>query len=356
MRRGYLAALAILLAAGCATARRGAPSGAPPEAVAYPPSELTVTPLDLELAGKNDEELFAIGTAALEAKDFRRAAAALGRVADLHPGSRHEGAALLGAGLALEGLEEWRPALERFRAAEQRAGGRDAVEAAFRAAECDWHLGDLDAAHGTLDALARRDDLPAADRIRALAQRGVVELAAGRPEDAERTLRAAVAAWQDAGARERIDAEYAAQAQFYLGEVYRAGFEAIKLDLAADEARLARDLEEKAERLLSAQGHYLRTIRMGVADWAVAAGARIGELYDTLHAEIVAAPLPPGLDEAHAAAYRTELRRRARVLVTKAIEAYEETLAAAQRTGVDGRIVDEAHASLERMKRMLEAD
>lgn len=350
-------------AAPCAAA--GLPCPAPPAPaapptgpvdLAYEPEQVLVTPLDLELSGKNDEELFAVGQAAFSAGDHRRAAAAFGRLADLFPASRHEAAALYDAGLAHQRLEEWRPALERFERLVRRYDGPDADEAAFKAAECRYHLGELEAAHGLLDALARRTDLPAGEHLRALTQRGIVELELGRSEEAEQSLRLAVSAWKQASEHERLDDYDASQAQFYLGEVYRGHFLAVRLDPSAgSEATLARDLEDKASLLLSAQGHYLRAIRMGHPDWAVAAGYRIGELYDALHAALVEAPLPPGLDAEETEAYRAELRRKVRVLVTKAIAIYEQTLAVAGRTRLESnRFVAETQASLDRMKRALQ--
>ena len=353
----------LVLAAACATARTAAPPSPgpapqpPPPAAKldFEPQPVEVSPLDLELQGKNDEELFAVGTAAFSTGDYRRAAAAFGRLADLHPTSRHEAAALYDAGLAHERLEEWRPALERFRALERRYVGPDAVEASFRTAECLYHLRALGDARAVLDRLAAREELGDAERIRALTQRGVVELEDGKLDDAEKSLRLALSRWQEASERERLDDYYPAQAQFYLGEVYREAFQALHLDPSAgDEAKLGRELEEKAEMLLSAQGHYLRAIRMGNADWAVASGSRIGELYDELYRELTEAPLPPGLDPEHAAAYRSELRKKVRVLVTKAIAIYERTLATAERARVENnKFVDRTQASLERMKRAL---
>jgi tetratricopeptide (TPR) repeat protein len=317
-----------------------------------------VSRLDLELEGKNDEELFALGTAAFGAADYARAAAAFARLADLFPRSRHEPAALFDAGLAYERLEEWRLALERFRALSQRYEGPDAIEAAFRVAECHYHLHELADARATLDELVRREGLPPGERIRALAQRGVVELEEGKPEDAEKSLRLAVSEFRAAGDAERLDEYYAAQAQYYLGEVYRGWFRALPLDPSkGDEAALQRDLEQKAEMLLSAQGHYLRAIRMGNDRWAVASGFRIGELYDALRSDLLDAPLPPGMDEEHALAYRAELRRRVRVLAAKAITAYEQTLARAARSGVDDlRFLSDAQGSLDRLKAALADD
>jgi tetratricopeptide (TPR) repeat protein len=362
-------ALAFLLSA-CAAGQRPAPRAEPvtpvdsapapdlPPRLEFPPDEVKVSPLDLELAGKNDEELFAIGTAAYGAGEYGRAAAAFARLADLFPGSRHEPAALFNAGLAYERVDEWRLALERFRALERRYEGPDAVEAAFRVAECQYHLRELADARATLDALARRGDLAAGDRVRALAQRGIVELEQRRPEEAERSLRLALSTYLAASEEERLDDHFAAQAQYYLGEVYREWFRTLPLDPSrGDEAALERDLEHKAEMLLSAQGHYLRAIRMGNDRWAVASGFRIGELYDELRSQLLDAPLPPGLDGEHAQAYRGELRKRVRVLATKAITAYEQTLARAKRAGVDDlRFLADAQGSLERLRTALAED
>ncbi|HET8732211.1 MAG TPA: tetratricopeptide repeat protein [Anaeromyxobacteraceae bacterium] len=368
--------LASLVLAGCATARppsavaaapcaaAGAPcpgaaapvpAGAGPAQLEYEPEKVEVSRTDLELAGKNDEELFAIGQAAFSAGDYARAANAFGRLADLFPASRREAAALYDAGLAHQRLEQWRLAAERFRTLERKYEGPDALEAAFKLAECHYHLGELEAARGVLDGLARRPSLASGELVRALTQRGIVELELGRPEDAERSLRLAVSTWKQGSESERLDDYYPSQAQFYLGEVYRGHFQAVRLDPSKDgEARLAQDLEDKASLLLSAQGHYLRAIRMGHPDWAVAAGYRIGELYDAFHAALVEAPLPPGLDEEETAAYRAELKRKVRVLVTKAIAIYEQTLAVAGRARVENnRFVAETQASLDRMKRAL---
>jgi tetratricopeptide (TPR) repeat protein len=366
-----------LLCAACATARAPAPapcaaaglpcesaaapappppaSPAAPPQLAYDPERIEVSRLDLELAGKNDEELFAIGQAAFAAGDLPRAANAFGRLADLFPRSRREATALFNAGLAWHKQEKYRLALERYTTLLRKYEGPDADEAAFKAAECRYHLEELPEARALLDALAKRTDLAPADHVRALAQRGIVELEAGLTTEAEQSLRLAVSAWRQASEQERLDDYYPAQAQFYLGEVYRQHFLALALDPSkVDEARLARDLEDKAGLLLSAQGHYLRAIRIGNPDWAVAAGFRIGELYDAFHAAMTEAPLPPGLDEEETEAYRAELKKKVRVLVTKAIAIYEQTLAVAGRTRIENnRFVAQTQASLERMKRAL---
>jgi tetratricopeptide (TPR) repeat protein len=353
--------VAALALSGCAGARPSPGSGdadaarAPME-LAFEPQPVEVSRADLELAGKNDEQLFAIGQAAWAAGDFERAANAFGRVADLHPGSRHEAAALFDAGLSLERLEAWGEAETRFRAMARRFTGPDAVEASFRVAECAWHRQDLAAAQAQLAALAARPDLGVAAHVRALTQLGVVALEAGQPDAAEQHLRAALAAWRRGSEQERLDDYDPSQAQFYLGEVDRARFLAVKIDPSRDDERqLAAGLEAKASLLLSAQGHYLGAVRMGNADWAVAAGYRVGELYESLRDALVGAPLPPGLDAEQEAAYRAELTRQVRVLVSKAIAVYEQTIEVIRRAQpADNRFVAETRASLDRMKRTLD--
>lgn len=362
----------LALLAGCASTRpatstttacptcgpaAGAPATSPagPAQLAYEPQRIEVTPADLTLAGKNDEELFAIGQAAFAAKEFERAAAAFDRLVDLHPGSKREAVALYNGGVAHQRLDQWRLALERFRTMERRYTGPDALESTFRIAECYYHLDELPAAAEVLTGLVARTDLPPGEHIRALTQLGIVELEGGHLDDAEKHLRLAVSAWRSGSEQERLDDYHPSQAQYYLGEVYRAHFLAVRLDPSKDdEQELAQVLESKASLLLSAQGNYLRAIRMGNGDWAVASGYRIGELYDGLYSAMVEAPLPPGLDAEQAAVYRSELKRKVRVLVIKAITIYEQTLAVAGRAQVeDNRYLAETQASLDRMKQAL---
>jgi len=88
--------------------------------------------------------------------------------------------------------------------------------------------------------------------------------------------------------------------------------------------------------------------------WAVAAGFRCGELYDELRKQMLEAPLPPGLDEEQAAAYRELLVQRLRILAEKAIVAYEQTLALAARARVeDNRFLEPTRRSLDAMRALL---
>jgi len=345
-RRSAAVGLGALL--GCATARP------PPQVVRLelPPEAVEVRRADLDLAGKNDEELFAVGQAAFQAGDLRRAAAAFGRVADLFPASRRHAAASFNAGLSLQRAEAWAPARDRLAAFVREYAGPDADDAALRLADCHHELGEDAAAREVLVRLLERGDLSRADRIRALTRRGVLELEGGDADGAEASLQRALGVWAQGREEERLDDEPPARAHFWLGEVYRARFAALPLDFTASEEAQGEALEAKSRLLLAAQGHYFQAARRGNADFGVAGVARVGELYEQLHARMIEAPVPPGLDEEEQAAWRAELRRQLRNLVSKAVEAYEVALAAARARGVENRFVERAQEAVERMKRM----
>jgi len=355
MRMAPAGALALL--AACATPRLAgpppSPAAEPPPVLALPAEVVEARRVDLDLVGKNDEELFAIGQAASQAGDQARAAAAFARIADLFPASRRHAAALFNAGLAHMDREEWREALGRFLRMAREYAGPDADDAEFKAALCHHRLGERAQARAVLDRLAGRTDLPPLDRIRAYTQRGVVELEDGDPDRAERSLQIALAIWSQVREEERVDDDLPSKAHFWLGEVHRARFLSLPLPLGASEEEQGRALEAKSQALLLAQAQYLRAARRGSPGFGVAGVARVGELYEELYARLAEAPVPPGYDQEHAAAFRSELWRRLRVLVTKAVDAYQGALVAARARSVDNRFVEGAEQALERMKQVL---
>ncbi|MFZ5469939.1 MAG: tetratricopeptide repeat protein [Myxococcota bacterium] len=343
--------LTAAMAAGCAHFQK---TKTPPREVRFDPMVITG---DLELEKLNDEELFAAGTSFFAAQDFKQAARYFGRLSDFHPGSLHRRAALYNAGLSHQKLKEWEDAYQRFfDLADAQAGNDDAIDATFRLAECQYHLERFDDAAALLDIVANRTDLPVNRRIEAQVQKGICELEGGKSDQAESTLRKALGVYHELENKDEVDDYYPAQAQFFLGEIFRLHFETVQLDPEKGIDQLAKDLELKAELLLSAQGHYLRSIRMGNGYWATAAGAQIGGLYENLYDHMVNSPAPKELNGEEAEVYRQELRKKIRVLITKAITIYERTLEAAERIGAANPFVERTRESLRKMKDLLLAD
>jgi tetratricopeptide (TPR) repeat protein len=341
--------------ASCAGARSTVAGGRPAQEVRFDPTHVVG---DLELEKLNDEELLAGGTSAYAAGDYRNAARYFDRLVDFFPRSVHRRAALYSAGLAHQRLNKWELARERFAELSDPAKGTgDPLDAAFREAETLYHLARYPEAAAILEIIARRDDLPADKRIEAQVQHGVCLLEAGLSQPAEASLRTAVEMWNGLADKRDASDYFPAQAEFFLGEIYRLYYESIVLEPLKGVDELAKDLEHKAELLLSAQGHYLRSIRIGNGYWATASGSQIGQLYENLYDQMVSSPAPPELKgPEEIEVYRQELRKKIRVLVTKAISIYERTLEAAERIGAQNPFVARTRESLKKMKELLLAD
>lgn len=352
---GAWIAVASVLAVGCTGARQGMKGEKDAQELRFEPVQIVG---DLELEKLNDEELFAGGTSAYAAEDYKKAARYFGRLADFFPDSRHRRPALYNAGLAYERLKEWEAAYQRFsELSDPEKGHDDALDSAFRVAETLYHMERYEDAAAILDVIAKREDISVNKKVEAQTQNGICLLEAGLTQPAEMSLRKALRIWNDLENKDEVDDYFPSQAQFFLGEIYRLHYELVQLDPLKGTDQLAKDLEYKAELLLSAQGHYLRAIRIGNGHWATAAGSQIGQLYENLYEHMVNAPMPPELETPEEAEiYREELRRRIRVLITKAINIYERTLEAAERIGAHNAFVDRTRDSLKKMKDLLLAD
>jgi tetratricopeptide (TPR) repeat protein len=323
--------------------------------------EDVVVTADLELDKLNDEELFAQGTSFYAAEEYAQAARYFGRIADFHASSTHRRQALYNAGLSLVKLHSYDDALARFiELSDPAKGTGDSLDAAFQVALVYYKLERHAEAVEVLKTIADRSELPPDKRLEARVQQGVCEVEVGLPTNsldaAEKTLRSALEFWQDSPEKELINDEFPSQAQFYLGEIFRLHYESIILDGSKDTEKLAQDLEYKSELLLSSQGHYLRAIRMGNGYWATASGQRIGNLYENMYEHMTNAPTPSDLDAREAETYKSELRKKIRVLITKAITVYERTLEAAERIGSVNPFVETTKQSLQRMKELLLAE
>ncbi len=324
----------------------------------FDPVEVFPGPDDeIALSELNPDELAAMGKAAFAAGDFEKSAKAWGRLADVWPDLPEAPNASFQAGLALERLSRHEDAGNRFAAVANAASGQGtALQAAFHLAAALYHLEDYERAERLLRTITERRDLERDEILMAAVQHAVCLVELGRLDEAEHGFQRALNFWRAHKNEEDFDLYLPAQAQFFLGEIGRIRFEDMSLDASQDEAALANALERKCRLLLDAQEHYLTAIRMNHPHWSTSAGYRVGALYERLYDDMLAAKPPEGLSEEEAAVYRQELLARIRILVTKALPIYEQTLAAAERTGTTSPFVDKARAGLERLRTILTSD
>lgn len=354
MRHGLVLSVALAVS-GCVHVRNDVLTKDGKNAQEVKFDEVVITG-DLELEKLNDEELFAAATSFYAAEDYARAARYFGRICDFHQQSKHYRPSLYNAGLALEKLKAWEDAWVRFSVLSDPKGNGDSLDAAFRVAECSYHLERYTDAIEVLRVIADRADLSPDKRIEARVQQGICELEMDQKDAAESTLRSVLTYWNSLPDKDLVDDYFPGQAQFFIGEIFRLHYEDVVLDGSKSTTKLAEDLEFKSELLLSSQGHYLRAIRIGNGYWATAAGNRIGGLYENMYDHMIHAPAPAELSPSEQEVYRAELRKKIRVLIGKAITVYERTLEAAERIGASSPFVQQTRESLQRMKELLLAE
>jgi tetratricopeptide (TPR) repeat protein len=335
-----------------------APLTPPDRTIQLPPVEIKASPQQVAISDLNDAELFAIAMSAMAGGDNAKALLHFERVADYFAESPHRAQSLYNAGILLMKMRDWAGAVDRFTGAVKAYGPvtPEGVEARFRVADAYYFLGQVDTAVAVLEQISLDVEVPPLKHTEADTKRAVCLYNAGRMDEAERILRQVMNDVKELGDSVR-DGYLPSQAQFFLAEIYRQHFLDAKLDPASStQEQLLNDLEYKAQMLLSAQGHYLRCIRVGHAEWATASGFRIGELYQKLYDQMVDAPLPKDLDEDQRPMYLEELRGRVRVLVNKAVTIYEKTLATAERVHATNPFVAQTREQLEKLKALVAAE
>lgn len=131
---------------------------------------------------------------------------------------------------------------------------------------------------------------------------------------------------------------------FASGELRRAQAEAIRFVPAPSDFVGA--LERRCELLLDAQRAYSTTMRAYDAHWSAMAGFRTGELYQSLHRDLMAVPPPVAADStARRDLFAAAMRLRYSVLLEKALTMMDHTLAMAERTGEESPWIARASAA-----------
>lgn len=135
-----------------------------------------------------------------------------------------------------------------------------------------------------------------------------------------------------------------AQVYYAMAELRR--IEAEQLDFDPLPASFPDAFERRARLLLDAQSAYSNVMRAYDAHWTAMAGFRVGELYQSLHQDVMSAPRPPGLDtERRRLIFEAALRLRYSVLLEKGLKMIDHTLAMADRTGERSQWVQRARAT-----------
>lgn len=279
--------------------------------------------------------------------------------------SPYTSAALYNAGICLKKSDDPQHALEHFaQVVQMTPEPEEAKPALFEMAEVCVKTARWDDALARADTLLARTDLGSDERAEAMARRAQALLGKNDLDAAERVSREALSFGRTRNEATRVrDTSFLAIANFVLGEVFRLRAEAVAIPLGTVQEQ--HDvLEHRAQLMLQAQNAYLDTVRFEEPEWSVAAGYRIGSMYDSFWNAIMSSPVPPPrtpMNDANLAIYtdeyHKELARQIRPLMRRAVRYWELTLMIVGRNGVQGEWADRVRIDLDRARaRLLASD
>ncbi len=300
----------------------------------------------------DDRALFAEGETLYRARQYRAAHARFATLVERLPDSRLRPSAAYNAGLCLRRLGRHEEALGQFDLAVTLfVPPAERRDAAFMAGMALIRLGRLAEARERFEALLG-EPLTPVEQVDVLARAAYSALRLGDPLAAETRAREVVELIAKAPELRVAPARGpAALAHHVLGQVFRGRFSEHSLRWPMEQ--LERDLQAKGVLFLAAQSHFLDAVRTQHRHWSVAAGVGLGRLYEEFHAQLLATAPPEGLGAEDLDEYLAHLRTRVRPLVEKALLAYEQSYALAERLGAGGRRLARLQEAVQRLRAAL---
>lgn len=136
---------------------------------------------------------------------------------------------------------------------------------------------------------------------------------------------------------------------FALGELRSRRAEGIKFDpLPVD---FSRALEERCRYILDAQGAFSETMRSEDAHWSSMAGVKVGQLYKSLHADLMSIKAPEAATTPEKRQlFEGAMRLRYSILLRKSLGMMEATVALLDRTHQKSRWREKAREALEEIR------
>jgi tetratricopeptide (TPR) repeat protein len=351
-------AMLALVVAGCVTSGCGAsPTPAPSVPPAPPKHEQTQNQIISSKTDGTAKELFAKGEQAIAQQKWQDAVDAFGALLAAEPNDPHAAEAIYQLAFAHENLGDRDAARAKYRELVTRfPGDRNARQALQREANIDAYAEDWKALGEAGSLLLARQDADDIDRMTGLGARGLAKVAADDETGGFKDINDGLdlADTLHYGALGRLPVPVA-QLRFGLAEVRRVRSEKIKLMPVTPD--FVMKLELRCAGLLDAQTAYADAIRSVDPHWAAMSGYRVGEMYRTLHHELMAIP-PTELakTESDKQLFYAIMHVRYRALMEKGIEMMNRTLALAEKTQDTSSWVTRAKDAKKEMEVTLEEE
>jgi tetratricopeptide (TPR) repeat protein len=338
----------VVLSAGCGAASQ--------PVIQPPPTNLVATN---QIIGTRAEgtakELLARGEHALLAQRWQEAVDAFEAALAGDPASANDPQVLYDLALAYEGLGEREKARARYREVVRRfPTDPNARNALVREVSLDAYLEDWTALGEAGDTILARKDVDPAERMLGLGARGLARIQTGDDTAATRAIQQGLELMDETryGSTGQLPVA-AAMIKYANGELRK--FRSEKISLNPPGPDFVQKLEMRCSFLLEAQTSYADAIRASDPQWAAMSGYRVGEMYRTLHHDLM---LIPPTDKA-----KTEhdkqlfygiMHVRYRVLLEKGMEMMKRTLALGEKTGTGSAWMKRAETLRVEMDKALE--
>ena len=347
--------LHLLVACGGPSPR---PDGSPdPTTVEMDPvviEQVNDDPLAPTLEAYDATALFERAQERYESQAFDEAEGLYAKLLRTFPDSRYVFPALYNHGLCLEQLRQYGAAAARFRRYLQRAETlRDRRDGQFRWGYNLVRTGDHPTAVKLYSELLDAPDLSEADRAEVLLRRGTSLAGLKQFGEAERDLKRSIKAVAQAYDGVVDGNELLAEAHFQRGAIYQQLFRMVSLQLPIEKMR--EDLGDKVRFFRQSQSSYIDSLNVRNSYWAVAAGLRLGEIYEEFYRHILQADVPDEFDKDTKRHYFKALKKRLQPLIEQALVIYEKNITMSQRLGAQNEWVDETEGRVARLRLLLQS-
>lgn len=237
--------------------------------------------------------------------------------------------------LAYEGLGEREKARARYRDVVRRfPTDSNARNALVREVSLDAHLEDWTGLGEVAEMILARKQLDPAEKMLGLGARGLSKIRAGEESQATRAIQQGLELMDETryGATGQLPVA-AAMIKYANGELRKYRSEKISLNPPGPD--FVAKLEMRCACLLDAQSSYADAIRSVDPQWAAMSGYRVGEMYRTLHHDLMLIPpTDKAKTESDKQLFYGIMHVRYRVLLEKGMEMMKRTLALGEKTGV----------------------
>ena len=313
----------------------------------------TSEPLEL-----SDQAVFRAAGAAFRDKDYERSAKLYKELIERDPEGRYANVSRFNGGLSLERLQRYGEAVPYYEeVAKRTAGSKDAHDALFRAATCMQAAEKWTEAIDYWSRVLRPEyaQISEHDQMEGHVRRAWAREKTGDMARAERDYKVVFKIH-----RENLDnrlirtTPLVALAHQRVGYLYGSLVDSIKIRLPVE--RMARDIEEKASYFLKAQSHLLDAIRRHHPKHSLAAGHRLGTLFEAFYLDLMNAEVPEELGKGDHAIYIEELKKKVKPLIEKAVYTFRRTVELGNRLDYNSKWTKKARSSLERLERYIEEE